>query len=258
MTLRILIVDDEPLAREGVALQLREAGDVEIVGECGNGSEAIEAIRALRPDLVFLDIKMPKVGGFDVIAKVGAAAMPLVIFLTAYDEYAVQAFRANALDYLLKPLDKAQFHESLQRARLRLEQTQAARQTEQLERLMATLAAARPNVGETPPRIAVKLSGQVQFLHPDELNWVEAEGDYVRVHTLSRAHLVKETMQAMERRLEPYGFLRIHRSAIVNLNKIDKLLATDNGDYEVLLGDGVLLKVGRNYRETLFARMQLA
>lgn len=258
MSIRVLIVDDEPLAREGVALQLRQASDVEVVGECGNGGEAIEAIRTLRPDLVFLDIKMPKIGGFDVVARVGAAAMPLVIFLTAYDEYALQAFRANALDYLLKPLDKTQFQESLHRARLRLEQTQAASQTEQLERLLAALATARPTTGETPPRIAVKLSGQVQFLHPDELNWVEAEGDYVRVHTLSRAHLVKETMQAMERRLEPYGFLRIHRSAIVNLGKIDKLRATNNGDHEVLLGDGVLLKVGRNYREALFARLQLA
>jgi two-component system LytT family response regulator len=257
MTLRILIVDDEPLAREGVAFQLRNEADIEIVGECENGSDAVRAIKALKPDLVFLDIRMPKTNGFAVIEKIGTETMPLVIFLTAFDEHAVEAFQVNALDYLLKPIEPARFQESLRRAREKFAHKAAAAQSGQLERLLAGIANAAP-VQATPARIAVKLDGQVQFLLPDELHWVEAEGDYVNVHTSTRSHLVRETMQAMEKRLEPYGFARIHRSAIVNLGSISKLVATEHGDYEVQLNTGLALKVGRNYRDALFTRMKIA
>lgn len=258
MPIRILIVDDEPLAREGVALQLRKEQDVEIVGECENGTEAIRAIKALRPDLVFLDIRMPKISGFDVIEKVGTAEMPLVIFLTAYDEYAIEAFRRNALDYLLKPLDKAIFRESLEKARRQIDNDRRAANSEKLDKLLASLSAPQPQPSAPlPPRIAVKLAGQVHFLQPGELHWVESEGDYVNVHTASKSHLVRESMQSMERRLEPYGFLRIHRSAIVNLDRITRLVTTESGDYEVQMADGLTLKVGRNYREALFARVRV-
>jgi two-component system LytT family response regulator len=258
MTIRILVVDDEPLAREGVVFQLRNERDVEIVAECENGSEAIRAIKAHKPDLVFLDIRMPKVSGFDVIEEVGTDSMPLVIFLTAYDEHAVEAFRLNALDYLLKPLDKNRFQESLQRARKQVGKERAAVQGAQLNGLLAALAAGKaPVSAEVPPRIAVKVAGQVHFFRPEEIDWVESEGDYVNVHTAQRSHLVRETMQALEQRLEPYGFARIHRSAIVNLDRIGKLVAADNGDYEVLLGKGLSLKVGRNYREALFRKMKI-
>lgn len=257
MTIRVLIVDDEPLAREGVALQLRKENDIEIVGEAENGNEAIRLIRSLKPDLVFLDIRMPKVGGFDVIEKIGSASMPLVIFLTAYDEYAIEAFRRNALDYLLKPLDKAVFRDSLQKARRQLEKERLATQAEKLDSLLAALTT-KESPAALPSRIAMKLSGQVHFLLPAELHWVESEGDYVNVHTAARSHLVRESMQAMERRLEPYGFLRIHRSAIINLDRISRLLTTESGDYEVQLTDGLVLKVGRNYRDALFARVRLA
>lgn len=257
MSIRTLIVDDEPLAREGVALQLRKESDVEIIAECENGTEAIKVIRNAKPDLVFLDIRMPKLSGFDVIEKVGAANMPLVIFLTAYDEYAIEAFRRNALDYLLKPLDKAVFRDSLQKAREQLEKNRLAAQAEKLAKLLATMATSQPPSTQLPPRIAVKLSGQVHFLAPAELHWVESEGDYVNVHTSTRSHLVRESMQAMERRLEPYGFLRIHRSAIINLDRIVRLVTTDSGDYEVHMTDGIALKVGRNYRDGLFARVRI-
>lgn len=276
MTIRILVVDDEPLAREGVVFQLRSERDVEIVAECENGNAAIRAIRDLKPDLVFLDIRMPKVSGFDVIAKVGAANMPLVIFLTAYDEHAVEAFALNALDYLLKPLEKNRFQESLTRARTRLLQNQAMQQREQLEGLLVAISAATQKAAvdstaardssitgraapmpDAPPRIAIKLSGQIHFLHPDEIDWVESEGDYVSVHVATRSHLVRETMQTMEKRLDSYGFARIHRSAIVNLAKISKLVASDHGDYEAQLSSGLTLKIGRNYREALFVRLKI-
>src|SRR5690606_25027121 len=201
MTIRLIIVDDEPLAREGIAFQLRNAPDCEIVAQCENGNEAIRAIDSLKPDLVFLDIRMPRVSGFDVIAKVGIDRMPLVIFVTAYDEHAVEAFRSNALDYLLKPIDSHLFQQSLEKVRIRLQQHSVTSHSEQLQRLLDEL---RPS-GQTaqPARIALKLAGSVHFLQPQELDWVESEGDYVNVHTVDKSHLVRETMQAMEKRLEP-------------------------------------------------------
>ena len=204
MNIRVLIVDDEPLARDGIAYQLRNERDVEVVGQCENGSEAIRTIVALQPDLVFLDIRMPKVSGFDVVAavveQIGAARMPLVVFLTAYDEHAIEAFRRDALDYLLKPLEPKRFQETLGKARRTLLKDKLAAQGAQVDKLLAALAATQALRSEQAPRIPLKLAGQVHFLRPDELRWVEAEGDYVNVHTQTRSHLVKETMQALEKR----------------------------------------------------------
>ncbi|MDR0781862.1 MAG: response regulator, partial [Pseudomonadales bacterium] len=183
MTIRILVVDDEPLAREGVRFQLQDAADVTVVGECENGNQAIDAIRTLAPDLVFLDIKMPKVSGFDVIERIGAAHMPLVIFLTAYDEHAIEAFRLNALDYLLKPIEAARFQASLHKVRTQLHQRNILEQKVQFDALLLALQDVRR--GE-PPRIALKLGSQIALVAPEELDWVEAEGDYVRVHMGAR------------------------------------------------------------------------
>ncbi|MES2605510.1 MAG: LytTR family DNA-binding domain-containing protein [Pseudomonadota bacterium] len=262
MTIRIVVVDDEPLAREGVVFQLRNEKDVEIVAECEDGNAAISAIRTLKPDLVYLDIKMPKLSGFDVISAVGVDNMPLVIFLTAYDEHAVEAFRLNALDYLLKPIEKARFHDSLRKARAQLFKNRLSAHSSSLTSLLAELGhapmpAEKTESRDTPLRIAVRLTGQIQFLRPDEINWIESEGDYVSVHTAQRSHLVRETMAAMEKRLNAYGFQRIHRSAIVNLEKVRGLIVSDAGDYEVQLLDNSRLKIGRNFRDALYARMKI-
>ncbi|MDR2214083.1 MAG: LytTR family DNA-binding domain-containing protein, partial [Pseudomonadales bacterium] len=194
-----------------------------------------------------------------VIERVGAERMPLVIFLTAYDEYAIEAFRRNALDYLLKPIERARFQQSLSKARKQLSNQRLLEQRVQLDQLLTALREAENPATrhETPPRIALKLGAQIIFVAPEELDWVEAEGDYVSVHIGQRTHLLRDTMQSMETRLLPYGFARIHRSAIVNLNRINKLLAADNGDYEALLHNGKILKVGRNYRDALFAKLKI-
>jgi two-component system, LytTR family, response regulator len=261
MTIRVIIVDDEPLAREGVLFQLRNESDIEVVAECEGGTAAIKAINALKPDLVFLDIRMPKVSGIDVIKAIGVDHMPLVVFLTAYEEYAVEAFHLNAMDYLLKPIEKERFQESLQRVRSQLAKNRLASHSNSLSKLLAALGhSAVPMdvaITDAPTRIAVKLAGQIHFVRPDEINWIESEGDYVNLHTDQRAHLVRETMQVMEKRLQAHGFQRIHRSTIVNLDKVRNLIASDSGDYEVQLQNGQRLKIGRNYRDALYARMQV-
>jgi two-component system, LytTR family, response regulator len=259
VTIRVIVVDDEPLAREGVLFQLRNEADIEVVAECEGGSAAIKAINALKPDLVFLDIRMPKVGGFDVIAAVGADNMPMVVLLTAYDEYAVEAFRLSAVDYLLKPIEKDRFQQALRKAREQLFKNRVSIHSNNLNKLLAELGHVAKPVESTdaPARIAVKQSGQIHFVRPDEINWIESEGDYVNVHTDKRAHLVRETMQSMESRLQAHGFQRIHRSTIVNLDKVRNLIGSDSGEYEVQLQNGERLKIGRNYRDALYARMRV-
>src|SRR5690554_5579566 len=219
MSIRAIVVDDEPLAREGVLLRLRDEADVEVVAECENGSQAVEAIRRLSPDLIFLDIKMPRHSGFDVIRKVGLRDMPLVIFLTAYDEHAIEAFQHNALDYLLKPIEKDRFRACLVKARQRIAKDRLAEQGARLQELLKDIdeGGGWRERRDEPGRITVKSLGHMYFLRPADIDWVESEGDYVNVHTHERKHLIRETMRAMEQRLAPYGFLRIHRCAIVNL-----------------------------------------
>jgi two-component system, LytTR family, response regulator len=261
MTIRAIVVDDEPLAREGVLFQLRNESDIDVVAECEGGTAAIKAINTLKPDLVFLDIRMPKISGVDVIKAIGVDNMPMVVFLTAYEEYAVEAFHLNAVDYLLKPLEKERFQASLQKVRSQLTKNRLASHSSSLSELLAALGHPATPVDssavDTPLRIAVKLAGQIHFVRPDEINWIESEGDYVNLHTDQRAHLVRETMQVMEKRLQAHGFQRIHRSAIVNLSKVRNLIASDSGDYEVQLQNGQRLKIGRNYRDALYTRMQI-
>ena len=252
MKIRALIVDDEPLARDGVALALANEHDLEIVGSCGDGSSAVRAIRDLEPDLVFLDVRMPGLDGFAVIDEIGADSMPLVIFLTAYDEHALRAFRVNAIDYLLKPIDGAELRNSVERARRRLVSSDAWR--DELRAMVAELAQGRAAPAEAG-RILVRTSGRVQVLDPRTIDWVEAAGDYVTIHAAGKPHLVRDSLRNVEARLASHGFCRIHRSTLVRLDCIRELLAKDNGDHEVVLHDGTRLRSSRNYRDALFSAL---
>jgi two-component system LytT family response regulator len=263
MTINVLIVDDEPLAREGVSLCLQQEKDINIIGECENGSDAIRTILSLKPDLVFLDIKMPKVTGFDVVNAVGAEHMPPVIFLTAYDEYAIEAFNTHAIDYLLKPIDNIRFKESLNHARAQILKNAIAQRSEQLTELLTKtqgLVSSTNTASQAPEsikkeRLIIRSNGHVYLLESDDIYWIEAEGDYVSVHTPQKSHLVRETMKNMEARLHAQGFQRVHRSCIVNLNYVRELISLDSGDYQIILRDNSCVKLSRNYRDILYQRL---
>lgn len=255
MNLRVLIADDEPLAREGVVLFLKNS-DVDIVAQCENGEQAVQCIRELQPDLVFLDINMPGLNGIEVVQAVGPEHMPLTIFLTAHDKYAIEAFRINALDYLLKPLNAEHFAASLNRAREELDKRRLHAHKQQLAQLLQSLGgAAAPRSEPGANRVLVRSAGHVYFLKPQDIHWIEADGDYVNIHTENKTHLVRETLKTMEERLGNDGFQRIHRSSLVNLDAIRELIANDSGDYQVVLKDDTVLKLSRSYRDQLYARL---
>jgi two-component system, LytTR family, response regulator len=256
MRLTTLIVDDEPLAREGVELMLRDEPDVEVIATCTDGAEAVRAILRLHPDVVFLDVKMPGMSGFDVIDAVGSDRMPVVVFLTAFEQYALRAFRVHAVDYLLKPLDAAKLAEALARARTELAHRDVAARAAQLAALLEDLGAHTQGRDDDGEHIVVRTAGRLHVLRPQELAWIEAEGDYVTIHAGSKAHLVRDSLRNMEERLASHGFVRIHRSSLVNVDKIRELEATAKGDYDVILDGGVRLRVGRNYKDALFARLE--
>ena len=245
--IRALIVDDEPLAREGIHMRLKQEPDIEVIGVCGNGREAVTTILREVPDLVFLDIQMPRLDGFGVIESVGVAPMPHVIFVTAYDEHALRAFEVNALDYLLKPVDSERFFETLERARDRIRGKNLEAITEQLHKMMAALKVERKYL----ERLSIKSGGRVIFLGVDDIDWIEAADNYVQVHAGRGSHLLHATMNSLESRLDPDQFLRIHRSAIVNIERIKELHPMFHGEYRVILKDGAQLTSGRGYRENL-------
>jgi two-component system, LytTR family, response regulator len=247
MTLRVVIVDDEELARRGVRARLERSGDVEIVAECATGREAIDAIRRSAADLVFLDVEMPGKSGFDVIGAVGAEAFPRVIFVTAHDRYAIRAFEVHAFDYLLKPIDDERFEAALERAR----GTLARDRDGDLGRRLTALLGEVGRAPAYPERFAVRSGGRVVFVAASEIDWVEAAGDYVTLHVGKKTWLVRETLSSFERRLDPSAFARIHRSAIVNVGRIVEMRPYDNGEYLVLLAGGTRLKLTRSYRHTL-------
>jgi two-component system LytT family response regulator len=248
--LRILIVDDEPLARERVRTLLAQEDDVEVAGEANDGLAAVEAILSLEPDLVFLDVHMPKLDGFDVIRTVGADRMPAVVFVTAYDQHALRAFEVRALDYLLKPFDTDRFKSTLERARRQIEGDGQADLERRLLELVRGLD--RPT---RPERLVVKSGGRLFFLRADEIDWIEAAGNYVKLHVGAEAHLMRETMTSIEARLNPETFFRIHRSHIVNLERIKELQPWFNGEYVVILRNGTKLTLSRGYREKLQERL---
>jgi two-component system, LytTR family, response regulator len=249
--IRTLIADDEPLARERIATLLRAEEDIEVIGECADGSRAAAAIQQLTPDLVFLDIQMPGADGFDVIQTVGADRMPNVVFVTAYDKYALKAFDVHALDYLLKPFDRTRFQKALSRARDHIER----QQTGDLGRRLLALVQDLKSDTQRIDRLVVKSGGRVFFLRTDEIDWIEAAGNYVRLHLSAESHLFRETMNALEARLDPQRFVRIHRSRIVNIERIQELQPWFNGEYAVILRNGTKLTLSRGYREKLQERL---
>jgi two-component system LytT family response regulator len=251
MTIRAVIVDDEPLARRRIRSLLVEAGDVEVVAECANGREAIQAIEASPPDLLFLDIQMPEVDGFDVLRAIGVGHVPVVIFVTAYDQFALRAFEAHALDYLLKPFDDERFEAALQRARERIRQQQGG----DLDgRLRALLQEVRGDRGYLR-RLAVPTGPRSVFVRTEEIDWIEAERNYIRLHVGGRTHLLRENLSRIESALDPAVFCRIHRSTIVNVDRIQAVESLFGGEYLVVLHDGTRLTSGRSYRGNLHALM---
>ena len=245
--IRTLVVDDEPMGRERVLSLLQQEDDVEVIGECSDGTQAIAAIQQHSPDLVFLDIQMPGANGFGVIDAVGAHRMPNVIFVTAYDEYALKAFEYHALDYLLKPFNRDRFQETLKHARASLERRRAG---DLGRRLLALVNDIKPDAPRLE-RLVVKSGGRVFFLRTEEIDWIEAAGNYVRLHLGDESHLFRETMSRMEARLDSRRFVRIHRSRIVNSERIKELQPWFNGEYVVILRNGTRLTLSRGYRDRL-------
>jgi two-component system LytT family response regulator len=249
--IQALIVDDERLARKRIRSLLKNERDVEVVGECADGAGALAAIRKQTPDLVFLDVQMPEMDGFQVLQAVGAQQMPAVVFVTAYDKYALRAFEVHALDYLLKPFDEDRFGEALRRAK---EQVLGGSNGELHGRLLALIEHLRS--GERyVDRLLVKASGRVLFLKTEDIDWIEAAGNYVRLHVGKESHLLRETMNTIETRLDPAHFLRIHRSTIVNLDRIKEMQPWFSGEYVVLLKDGTELRLSRGYRDKFDERL---
>ncbi len=243
--MRTLIVDDEPLARERIRTLLCDEPDIELVGECGDGKEAVSAIREKSPELLFLDVQMPEMDGFAVLRAVGPERVPAVVFVTAYDRYALRAFDVHALDYLLKPFDRERFQKALERARAQLGERGTLG-----DRLLA-LPKDVKKVSKHPERFVIKSAGRVFFLRADEIDWVEAAGNYVQLHVGPTTHLMRETMGRLEARLDPEKFVRIHRSTIVQVDRIKEMQPAFHGDYIVILQDGARLNLSRSYREKL-------
>lgn len=250
MRIRVLIVDDEALARRGIRQQLALDPGIEVVGECGDGLAAIDAIAALQPDLVFLDISMPEADGFDVVAAVGPDSMPATIFVTAYDQHAVRAFEIHALDYLLKPVEPERFRAALARARAQL----SAKPGE----LAARVAAVLGELGAGPARrhlrrLPIKKAGRVILVDIDDVMRLEATGNYIEVHTRERMHLLRETLTGLASRLDPDNFVRVSRSCIVNARHIRELQPQSGGDFVVVLADDSEVQGSRRYRDGMEA-----
>jgi two-component system LytT family response regulator len=255
--IKTIIVDDEPLARRNLRLLLERDPHIEIVDECRNGREAVKAINTLSPDLIFLDIQMPEMDGFDVLTHVGPAHIQAIIFVTAFDQYALKAFDVHALDYLLKPFDDERFARALERAKSQI----AAREINQLsERLLALLEEREGSKREERylTRLMIKASSRMMLLKVDEIDFIEADGNYAKLHTGRKTHLLREKMNDLEGRLDPAKFVRIHRSIIVNLERIKEMHPHFNGDYVVVLEDGRQLRLSRTRREQLEARLRVS
>ena len=245
--IRTVIVDDEPLARRGIRAHLKEERDVEIIAECGNGNDAVRVISELAPDLVFLDVQMPELDGFGVLEAINLEHLPSVIFVTAYDKYALRAFEVHALDYLLKPFDVERFNRAMERARTQIERRSISDLSHRLQSLIDDLQTNQ----KYAERLVIKSAGRIFFLGVEEIDWVEAADNYVRLHSGSNTHLLRETMNSLEKKLDPAQFLRIQRSTIINVRRIKELHPLFRGEYEIVLRDGTRLASGRGYRTRL-------
>lgn len=249
--IRVLVVDDEPLAREMIREMLAGEPEAQIIGECVNGTEAVAAIKAHAPDLLFLDVQMPEASGFEVLETLPNGHTPHVIFVTAYDQYAVRAFEVHALDYLLKPFDRERFEAAWQRAKEHILKEKSGRMDERILSLLEELKAGAKYL----ERLVIKTGGRVFFLDADDIDWIEAEGNYVSVHSGMKSHLLRETISGLEEQLDPKKFRRVHRSAIVQLDKIKELQPWFHGEYRIILQSGAELMLSRNYRENLQAAL---
>jgi len=237
--IRTFIVDDEPLARSNLLVLLGSDPEIEVVAQCGSGAEAVDAIRRLQPDLLFLDVQMPECDGFDVLEMLGRDLPRAIIFVTAYDQYALRAFEAGALDYLLKPFDNARFELALSRAKQRIR----------------TLENRQPLPPPPLERIMVKGTGEVCFLKTSEIDWIEAADYYACLHVRGKNHLLRRSLAELEEDLDPSMFCRVHRSSIVNLDRVQGLKLSEDGEYEILLDDGTRVRLSRRYRKHLEARI---
>lgn len=260
MTIRVAIVDDEAIARRRLMRLLSAEPDVEVVAECPTGRSAIDAIRTATPDLVLLDVQLPDIDGFGVVAEVGAESMPPVIFVTAHDAHAVRAFEVHATDYLLKPFDTERFQTAFRRARAHIDQVSSAELGRRLKALVEnqfgmtpeqSVVATEPRPGKYIARLTVRRDGRVVFVRVAEVDWFEAAGNYVRLHVGKSASLLRETMHGLEASLDPAVFVRIHRTIIVNVDRIQELQPWFAGNYVVILRDGTRLKLSRTYRDRL-------
>ena len=251
MSIRVLLSDDEALARGRLRSLLQEEPELEIVAECGDGNSAVAAILREKPDLVFLDIQMPGFDGFSVVKGVMEIEPPLFVFVTAYDRYAMRAFEVHALDYLLKPVNKERLGEALDHARKQLLHPSEAMFQKRVLEMLGDLDARH----HSPERIVVKSDGEIVCLRPNEIDWAESAGNYVCLHVGNVTHILRETITALEGRLGARQFLRVHRSTLVNVDRIKTLKASLYGDYAILLRDGTKLTLSRGFRETVLRRL---
>ncbi|WP_299582356.1 LytTR family DNA-binding domain-containing protein [uncultured Microbulbifer sp.] len=258
--LTAVIVDDEPLARRGLRLRLEQMPGVEVIAECGNGREALELIPQMNPDVAFVDIQMPGINGLQLVQQMPLQKLPQVVFVTAYDQYAVEAFEVNAVDYVLKPIEEERLQLALTRAREKMATADIAIQREQLLEAVADLTRESPQALEQklvsgqfagsayPDKIAVKDSGKITLVPAREIDWIDAAGDYMCVHALGETHVMRITMKELEQQLDPKLFQRIHRSTIVNLSRVREIRAHINGEYHLVLDNGECLKMSRSYK----------
>lgn len=246
MTLRALIVDDEPLARTALARLLKRERDIQVIGQCGDGESAVETIRAAQPDLVFLDIQMPEMDGFQVIEAIGVEQMPVTVFVTAFDRYAIRAFDANAVDYLLKPFEPGRFDRALARAR---DRCLGRQDRDSAQRLFSLLNNRLQS--DYAQRIAVATGGRIVFVPVADIDWIEAEGNYARLHVARRIYDVRETLQVLMEKLDPREFIRIHRSTIVNAQRVREVQPWFHGSHIVLLQSGEQLRMSRYQRDAV-------
>jgi len=257
--IKAVIVDDEALARDAIRLRLCAEPDIQIVAEAANGAAAIEAVRRLEPDLLFLDIHMPGMDGFEVVERVASEHLPIVVFVTAHDRYAIRAFEAHALDYLLKPFTEGRFRAAVDRARLEVAKASEHETHQPLIQVLDDRRRARERRssrenGGYAARLAVKHNQRIVLVKTADVNWVESSANYAELHTAAGSYLVRMTMNELESRLDPQRFARIHRSTIVQLDRIKDIVPAWHGDFDVTLSDGSVLRLSRNYRDRVFLR----
>lgn len=251
---RTVIVDDEPVARRAIRMRLSRHPDIEVIAECPNGLSAVEAIVQHRPELVFLDIQMPGMSGFEVLEQLAPEHLPFVVFVTAHDEYAVRAFQVNAVDYLLKPFDDVRFEDALSRARKEIRSAEQGALVERLRSLLGHVAAEEAAGGQGPShvrRLLIRERGRILFLDTGEIDWIEATGNYACLHAGKRSYLIRTSMNELEQKLDPDDFVRIHRGTIVNRARVQEIRPYGGSDYRVVLASGERLNVSRGYSSRL-------